>query len=182
MKTKFRFTLLLAICASFLLVPAAQATPIIWYLSNVTFTGGGMASGSFTYDASTNTYSAINISTTGGSLPATTYTADSIGLASGLALTEGLNRNWLLAFSSPLTNGGGTIALNSVLSVEASLKSIWSQDGIWLCHNGGGGADHRHAGAAGSFTTFDRRIAAVSGSQTVWSAGRKARQLIDSAL
>ena len=122
MKAKFRFTLLLAICASFLLVPAAQATPIIWYLSNVTFTGGGMASGSFTYDASTNTYSAINISTTGGSLPATTYTADSIGLASGLALTEGLNRNWLLAFSSPLTNGGGTIALNSVLSVEASLS------------------------------------------------------------
>jgi len=42
----------------------ALAAPVLWTLSGVTFATGGTASGSFVYDAATNTYSAINITTT----------------------------------------------------------------------------------------------------------------------
>ena len=41
----------------------ANGVPLIWYLSGVEFTDGGTASGSFTYDADSNTYSNINITT-----------------------------------------------------------------------------------------------------------------------
>jgi hypothetical protein len=52
----------------------ASATPLLWTLdAGITLTGGGTVSGSFVYDAATNTYSAINITTTAGTLPGATY-------------------------------------------------------------------------------------------------------------
>lgn len=44
----------------------AKAFPMVWNLDGVTFNDGGTASGSFTYDADTNMYSDIAISTTSG--------------------------------------------------------------------------------------------------------------------
>jgi hypothetical protein len=52
----------------------ASATPLLWTLdAGITLTGGGTVSGSFVYDAATNTYSNVNITTTAGTLPGATY-------------------------------------------------------------------------------------------------------------
>jgi hypothetical protein len=65
---------------------ASYAAPITWQLDNVTFasnqTSGtgpfdGTATGSFTYDASTNTYSNVNITTTGSGYWGTDNCGDS---------------------------------------------------------------------------------------------------------
>src|SRR4051794_31644985 len=71
MKTIFRIALFAASCS---LLPAA---PVTWYLNNVTFTDGGRAFGNFTFDAATNTFSAVNIQTTQG--PSTTLASTAIG-------------------------------------------------------------------------------------------------------
>jgi len=62
------------------LASPAVATPVLWNLSGVTFADGGTASGSFTYDAATGTYSSWSISVVGGTtaaLPTFTYDAGS---------------------------------------------------------------------------------------------------------
>src|SRR5260370_9871267 len=46
----------------------ASASPVLWTLVGVAFNDGGTASGSFVYDANTNTYSSINMTTTAGSV------------------------------------------------------------------------------------------------------------------
>ena len=104
--------------------PVLKASPVTWYLSNVIFSDGGMGAGSFTYDATTHQYRAINISTSGGLLPPTTYTSDLLAFTGpgALDLTNGL-RSWLLSFSSALFGTGGTVALSS-LSGEVNLRPI----------------------------------------------------------
>jgi hypothetical protein len=55
-------------------VGTASAVPVTWNLLQVQFQDGGTASGSFVYDADTNTYSNVNITTTAGSArPGATY-------------------------------------------------------------------------------------------------------------
>ena len=57
-----------------------RAIPLTWTLHNVTFNDGGTASGTYVYDADTNTVSNINIVTTAGSaMPGATYTNLSSG-------------------------------------------------------------------------------------------------------
>ncbi len=76
---RITFRSLLAVPALLVLlcVPSvASADGITWSLSGVTFDDGGTASGSFVYDAVTNTVSAVNIVTTAGTtFGGTTYTA-----------------------------------------------------------------------------------------------------------
>jgi hypothetical protein len=55
---------LVTICCA--LAGSASAVPVTWTLHQVVFQDGATASGSFTYDADTNTYSAINLTTTTG--------------------------------------------------------------------------------------------------------------------
>jgi len=104
---------------------SAHATPVVWYLSGVTFNDGGTASGSFTYDADTTTYSAINISTTAGStIPVgNSYNITQSGIGCGTAEVVCLLDSFdgpdytgdlgltLAHVGTPLTNGGGTITL-----------------------------------------------------------------------
>ena len=56
------------IAVSLLLIAAmpVKASPVVWTIDNLLFNDGGYATGSFTYDASVNTYSDINISTFNG--------------------------------------------------------------------------------------------------------------------
>jgi hypothetical protein len=96
----------------------ASADGITWTLSGVTFDDGATASGSFVFDALTNTYSAIDIITTAGSaFGGATYT----GIDPGFPSTSGqliVVTNPLLADLTgtgvleldfgPLTNLGGT--------------------------------------------------------------------------
>ena len=64
----FRSLIAVPVLLVFLCVPSfALADGITWNLSGVTFDDGGAASGSFVYDAPTNTFSAIDITTTPGS-------------------------------------------------------------------------------------------------------------------
>lgn len=103
--------------------PAASADTVTWNLVGVTFNDGGTASGSFVYDATTNSFSSINIVTTAGTvLGGAAY----MGLAPGFSAqptvvafitdpslasfigTPGLG----LGFTSALTNLGGTVVLS----------------------------------------------------------------------
>jgi hypothetical protein len=53
----------------------AQASMVVWTLENVTFSDGGTAIGSFTWDSNTNAIPSWNVQVSGGStdFPATTY-------------------------------------------------------------------------------------------------------------
>jgi hypothetical protein len=100
----------LAIVVGCLSMPAQAMT---WTLVDVTFAGGGAATGSFFYDAGSNTYSDIALSTTGGSgFSGTDYTAFQAGNESTLQVVNGLSV-LQLSFVSPLTDLGGTIALGT---------------------------------------------------------------------
>jgi len=58
----------LALLGAVVFSASALAFPKTWTLVGVTFTDGGIAGGSFTYDADTNVYSNINIVTTAGTV------------------------------------------------------------------------------------------------------------------
>lgn len=101
------------------LSPAALAAPVEWVLQDVLFDDGGTAFGSFVYDADTNTFSSIAITTTdGAALSGSFYEfvnfeaggldADSVLLAAEanpVFGTPAFNMNLAL----PMTNAGGTI-------------------------------------------------------------------------
>ncbi len=110
------------------------AVPVTWYLSGVTFSDGGRAIGSFVYDADTNTYSSIRVSTTPGS-GVTTGTANTagkdytqlnttfspvsnvkVGLQEALPTVKNVTGFLSLQFTTPLTNAGGTVSVTSVSS------------------------------------------------------------------
>jgi hypothetical protein len=63
----------------FLTILGAQASPVKYTLVGVTFSDAATASGSFQYDATTNTYSNVNITTTGASRAGETYNSVSGG-------------------------------------------------------------------------------------------------------
>lgn len=119
--------------AAILFAGAAHAVPVTWTLQNVSFVDGATASGSFTYDASTQTYTAWNITTTATvnpaaigftSLPGATYATNGYTNASTSyylnASSFGVRNlpgpgilQFGLVFASPLTNAGGTVALKA---------------------------------------------------------------------
>ena len=69
-----------------LLSVSASAAPLLWTLSGVTFADGGTASGSYIYDATTNTYSSVHVITTAGSrLPGATYTQENVNFTPNAA-------------------------------------------------------------------------------------------------
>ena len=112
-----------AVCALF--SASAHAVPVVWSVDGLTRADGGTVSGSFTYDADTGTYSAVNVTTTQGTstlLPGETYAGFiSIFHATGLILQRtqrpdvfGQN-NIFLSFPA-LTNAGGTLSVAGVSS------------------------------------------------------------------
>lgn len=96
-----------------MLAGAVSAAPVIWNV-NGTISGGGTVSGSFAYDVDTNTYSAINITTTAGTLPGATYTtihATAFSPTSLIALSaagSGAGQPVISLSFPALTNAGGT--------------------------------------------------------------------------
>ncbi len=108
---------------TFSLAQSAHAIPIQWTLSGITFSDGGTAAGSFVYDADTNVYSSIDITTTAGSvLPGATYVVDNnafgfLSNADGMLALAGLpvvqdDPVLLMVYSAPLTNAGGNLTFN----------------------------------------------------------------------
>jgi len=108
-------------------VPTAAADGLTWTLTGVTFTDGGTASGSFVYDAVTNTVSSVDITTTLGTLfGGATYTTVDPGYGpfateivlvplSSLSLTDltGTPAFYLYFGGTALTDAGGTVSLVS---------------------------------------------------------------------
>jgi hypothetical protein len=125
----------LALFVLFCVPSIASADGITWGLSGVFFDDGGTASGSFVYDAITNTYSSINVTTTTGTTMAgATYsTLSYLGTSSNTGLLFGASSGdltgtsllfWL--FNVPLTNSGGIVQLSTLPpndSIEAFCTS-----------------------------------------------------------
>jgi len=117
---KISAALWMGIFATTLGAPLATAAPITWTLVNAQFREGGMASGSFVFDASKGVYSSINIVTTPTQgFAGETYTSLVTGNASFAStaslLFVGTNTApgfaYFLDFLTPLTNAGGTVPL-----------------------------------------------------------------------
>jgi len=117
-----------AVCVSILslLSVSANAVPVAWTLDNVVFADGSTASGSFTFDADTSTYSDLSIVTTPGTVITSARTFNTIPPIPSLncetpaftcAVNASAGPNYLgapvirLQFSTALTNVGGTITL-----------------------------------------------------------------------
>ena len=109
--------------AALVFAPAvALADPVTWTLSGATFDDGGTASGSFVYDADTDTYSSVQITTTAGTQRSGTTFVDPIGLYTRSDLLyvatsggAGIGLSSLyLAFDVPLTDAGGVIGIGGV--------------------------------------------------------------------
>lgn len=105
------------------------AIPVTWTLDGVVFDDGGVASGSFIYDASTDIYSAVDIITTAGtSMPGAhyqyaTFFLGNSGNVVGLTDINGPDLSgaaaWFMEFSGGLTNLGGTVSLVSAFGGES---------------------------------------------------------------
>jgi hypothetical protein len=150
-----RFALVLSLCVLTILcgvTGSAWAVPVTWTLHNVVFQDGATVSGSFVYDADTNTYSAVNITTTTGPIrTGATYTfvcttpcdliAPSDQVVAFLTTSPATDQTGLpvlqyIFFNAPLTNAGAkTIA---VLAGEASCVDTTCSDGEDPIRFGGG--------------------------------------------
>jgi hypothetical protein len=101
-------------------VGLAQAEPVTWYLVDANFAGGGSASGSFDYDADSNVYSRVAVtSTSSNTFVGAEYR---YGMLSSNYLPSATNVNFspasqpvanegalVMAFESALTNAGGAV-------------------------------------------------------------------------
>jgi hypothetical protein len=99
----------------------ANAAPVTWTVNSLMFDDGGTGSGTFSYDADTNTYSNIDILTTAGTASTGAPYMSVIDFAPNdadyltvmvvpLAGTHSLE----LSFAASLTNAGGIIAIEGV--------------------------------------------------------------------
>lgn len=120
--TKARFSLwrcAWVALASLLLAGPATAVPVTWTLVGVTFEDGGTAVGSYVFNADTAGFSDISIVTSPNptlGLGATYGVATGVGTALFFDTVEsfpltGTDR-LLFDLVSPMTNAGGTIAIN----------------------------------------------------------------------
>lgn len=99
----------------------SPSTGAIWTLSNVSFADGGVATGSFVYDASNNTVSNWNISVSGGNtgtFPALVYTPanSTVFPVSGgkriLFTSNSSTRMLRLSTDGARTNAGGSVTID----------------------------------------------------------------------
>jgi hypothetical protein len=98
----------------------AQAAPVQWTLTDVFFSDGGAATGSFVYDADTGIFTTIDIVTTAGSdFAGASYGQVLDSDPSVLVLVQSPGPDLTsspilqLGFQLPLTNAGGPVALAS---------------------------------------------------------------------
>lgn len=106
----------------------ASAIPITYQLTDVKFTDGTSATGSFVFDADTKKSSGYNILTSPGILSAFTWSLQNSGLYYGggagpnnftLITTDG-RRVFNFSFLDPLTNAGVSRALNIASTYECN--------------------------------------------------------------
>ena len=121
------FAIALGTCAVFISLPASAAT-IDYVLVNVTFSDGGTATGTFSWDTVTGTPSAYNITTTAtGSFGGFVYNSgtSSASTTSGLFGPDRFALEYpyfsptlVLRFANPLSSGGTDFLLTGLNSYE----------------------------------------------------------------
>jgi hypothetical protein len=126
-RTLVRLTLSSSINAALVLLSlltfslSAAAVPLTWTFQNAIFTEGGVAVGSFVYDAGTDIFSDMNVTTSGGdtfAFPGINYAVGSGGsntiTGTTVPVDDDLTNTW--AFSilllENMTNAGGTIGFD----------------------------------------------------------------------
>lgn len=113
---------LLCFLMLFLACGAAQAATVQWTLTDIVFSDGGTATGSFRYDADSNTYSNVDVLTSAGA-DSSGFAYDSVleGDGNFVALLQSPGADLTgepilqLVFQTPLTNSGGLVSLASFL-------------------------------------------------------------------
>ena len=118
---------------------AALAVPVEWTLQNVAFTDGGTAFGSFIYDADTNIYSGIDITTTSGTiLSGTVYKFSNPNVSSSASIIQFLDtegdltgaRFFGLIPASALTNELLSTSINTLDTGEYICSSSTCEGGV----------------------------------------------------
>jgi len=113
------------------LAPVASADSVTWTLNNFVLDDGATASGSFVYDASTNSFSSIDIVTTGaGSFTGATYTALDPGFG-----PFPFNIAFVTAPLLPDYLGTPVIELGLVTNLSASGGTISADLNEFICTN-----------------------------------------------
>jgi hypothetical protein len=97
----------------------AQAASVTWYLSGVSFNDGGTAAGSFVYDVTSNVFSNIDITTTGGSIRAGSNYSFATGVGTStfpdfldpnLPVINNVTERFDLFLLAAMSDAGGTIS------------------------------------------------------------------------
>lgn len=113
----------IAALALLILSAAAHAIPVRWTVTNLSFTDGSTASGSFVYNADTGVVSDISITTTTSGVGPFVVSGPLSLPPNPLQFVEapvadGAHFLYIGGFASPLTNAGGTVALQSPLYIQ----------------------------------------------------------------
>ncbi len=140
-----KILLAFALCFVQVVATSSMAVPILWTLSGAGFDDGGTATGSFVYDAPSNTYSAIDITTTASpSFGGAAYHAvsphfgapssNNVNVAPSAFLPDytGVSA-FLLSYSSALTDLGGTVGLGglgTILEMMCNTANCSSASGL----------------------------------------------------
>ena len=97
-----------------------SAVPLTWHLEDVQFADGGEALGSFVYDALSNSFTNIAITTTAGSIRSGSSYSNPTGVGNptsadfidpALPVVPNQSERLNLLLASAMTDAGGTIAL-----------------------------------------------------------------------
>jgi hypothetical protein len=115
-----------AALVSVLATMPAHANPITWTLSGVTFDDGTRATGSFTIDWTSKTWTSFDVATQDGKLPALDYTPGNSGLYFNGAgpnsfsiIDSPAHRYITFSFDLPLS-APGTYAINTAYSWDCN--------------------------------------------------------------
>jgi hypothetical protein len=148
MMRQLRFGSAIAVLVLFLMAgmpPTASADAVTWNLVGVTFNDGGTASGSFVFDANTNTVSSVNITTTAGTAfggatykfvdPGFSPTPTVFVVVPDASLSDFTGTpNFVPVFDTALTNSGGTVGLQVLPSTGAAIESPCGDAGCTFAH------------------------------------------------
>jgi hypothetical protein len=136
-----------AIITILLFAGVANATPVTWTVNDAFFGDGTQITGSFTYDASINTYSNVALQTSWWDYGASGYVHD-YSTSTALHVTEELEFSFEnecqyrdtqthyscftigLQFAEALTNAGGIVALNGSASFGGEAEWDWLNNTI----------------------------------------------------
>ena len=114
---------------------AALADPVKWTLTGVTFNDGGTASGSFVYDAETNGYSDVSITTTTGTIrTGATYPGPVYGFANSsfvgpLTGSPNIGERIFQIYTEPRTDAGGVLEVFDYSSEDNCASADCSSPG-----------------------------------------------------